>query len=420
MSMEIVGQAQTAITAVGYTRESITFVMFLIFTGTAVLSTVALYARQSLLVAYIILGMILGHFGLSMVNDAELIKQIGDIGIIFLLFLLGLSLNPFELIKMLGEMSWIALFSSLIFGVVGFVVAYLFGVSIYGSVIVGVAMMFSSTIVGLKLLPTTVLHHRHTGEVMISLLLLQDVIAIFVLMILQLIQEGHQGLWLRMGGLFFGFPFLLCFAYLFQKFVLLKLFTRFDSFREYIFLLSIGWCLAMAQAATMVGLSPEIGAFIGGVSIATHPISQFISENLRPLRDFFLVMFFFTVGAQFNLPNVGSVILPALVLSALMMLVKPYTFRFLLQRAGETKGVAWEVGVRLAQASEFSLLIAYLASSMGFVGHHNGHGSEAALQGLNASDLIQAVTIITFVLSTYWVVFRFPSPIAMSDRLRMD
>lgn len=390
----------------GTDTDSITFIIFVIFTGTAILSTLALYTRQSLLIAYIALGMILGPFGLGFITNSELISQTGNIGIIFLLFLLGLNLDPRELIKMLKEISWVALVSSLVFGIIGFAVAMAYKIPVNESIIVGAAMMFSSTIVGLKLLPTTVLHHRHTGDVMVSLLLLQDIIAIVVLLVLQGIQDSAFSI-TDVARISVGFPALIVFAYFFQRFVLIRLIAKFDRFKEYIFLLSIGWCLAMAEAANAVGLSAEIGAFIAGVSIAANPISLYISENLKPLRDFFLVMFFFTVGAGFNIRAFPSIAIPALVLAGLMMLVKPYTFRFLLQRYGEPKRVSWEVGVRLAQVSEFSLLIAYLAQQSKLIGQY-------------ASDLIQAVTILTFIVSTYWVVFKFKTPVAVSDRLRRD
>ena len=127
----------------------------------------------------------LGPWGLKLVADASLAKQIGDVGIIFLLFLLGLHLQPQNLLHMLKKVSLVALVSSIAFITMGFCIGRIFGFSYAESLIVGAAMMFSSTIIGLKLLPTTILHHQHTGEVMISVLLMQDLIAIAVLLLLQ-------------------------------------------------------------------------------------------------------------------------------------------------------------------------------------------------------------------------------------------
>ena len=98
---------------------TITYIMFLIFAGTAVLSTMALFTRQSLLVAYIALGAILGPWGLKLVSSTDIIEQAGDIGIIFLLFLLGLDLQPQNLFHSLRKMSLITLSSSIIFFLIG-------------------------------------------------------------------------------------------------------------------------------------------------------------------------------------------------------------------------------------------------------------------------------------------------------------
>ena len=387
-------------------NETIMHVIFLIFTGTAILSTVALLTRQSLLVAYIALGAILGPWGLKLVKDSALIKQTGDIGIIFLLFLLGLHLQPQNLLHSLRKMNLVTLTSSFIFWMTGFVISYLFGYTITESVLIGITMMFSSTIIGLKLLPTTILHHQHIGELMISILLLQDIVAIAALLILQGIADRAVAVQ-QIVLVVFAFPVLLLVGYLFEHFILSRLLKLFDKVHEYIFILSIGWCLSMAEIAHLMGLSEEIGAFIAGVAVANNPISLYIAESLKPLRDFFLVIFFFTIGAGFNFGYLNQVIMPALTLATFMLVMKPFIFRWLLQTTGEAKAIGWEVGVRLGQISEFSLLVIFLAL-------------QAKLVTPNTSYMVQAATIITFIVSCYWVVIRYPTPIAVSDKLRRD
>jgi predicted Kef-type K+ transport protein len=118
-------------------------------------------------------------------------------------------------------------------------------------------------------------------------------------------------------------------------------------------------------------------------------------------------MFFFAVGATFNLHYLSIVILPAVLLAGVLLIIKPFAFRFLLQQVGEAKSVAWEVGVRLGQISEFSLIIAYV-------------GMDYHLISDITANCIQAASILSFVVSSYWVVMRFPTPVAMSDRLRRD
>lgn len=379
---------------------------FLIFCGAAVLATVALYGRQPLLVAYIALGALLGPSGFGLTPDVALITDISHIGIIFLLFLLGLDMQPAALARVFRQITHVAVISSLIFAAAGYGIARTFGFTPIEALIVGAAMMFSSTIIGIKLLPTTVLHHRHTGELMVGLLLLQDMIAILVLVALLGSRSGDfEGGALLLSLL--ALPLLIALAVVFVRLVLMRLIQRFDRFHEYIFLLAIGWCLGLAELAALMKLSPEIGAFVAGVSIASSPISQYIAISLKPLRDFFLILFFFSLGGSFDLGVLGSIYVAAIVLSLLMLAAKPLVFRFLLGRLSETPALAWDVGLRLGQNSEFSLLIAYMAAGFGMIGKE-------------ASHLIQATAIITFVASSYIVVLNCPNPIAISDRLRRD
>lgn len=386
--------------------DPLIYSFFLIFTSAAVLATLALFTRQPMIVAYIVVGVILGPSVTSFISDPTLISSIAQIGIIFLLFLLGLDMQPNKLIVMLRQATLVGLGSSIVFLGVGFSVTLLFGYTTQESLIVGLAMMFSSTIIGIKLLPTTVLHHRHTGELVVSLLLIQDFIAIIVLLVLGGGLLTHNDLQtLVIAGI--ALPLLILFAFVFVKYVLLPLLLKFDAFHEYIFLMALGWCLGLAEVARLSGLSLEIGAFLAGISLATSPIAMYMANNLKPLRDFFLVLFFFSLGAGFRFELLGDIILPALVLTVGVLAFKPIVFRFLLHRVSESIPLAWEIGFRLGQISEFSLLIAFVASS-------------GALIGAEASHLIQATAILTFLASSYIVVLRYPTPIAVSERLRRD
>lgn len=387
--------------------ESIVFTVFLIFSGAAIVSTAVLYTRQSLLVAYILLGAFIGPWGLSLVPDIKVVQEVGEVGILFLLFLLGLHLQPQNLYHMLKNVTWVALISSLVFFAMGYVVGMFFNYSATECFIIGISLMFSSTIIGLKLLPTTILHHQHTGEVMISVLLMQDLIAIVVLILLKGASDSKglnvQDILIVIGAL----PALVIFAFLVEKFILIRLLAKFDTTKEYVFLLSVGWCLGVAQLATCMKLSEDIGAFVAGVSLAASPISLYIAESLKPLRDFFLVMFFFSIGATFNFSYASAVILPALLLAILMLVAKPLLYWLLLKRTGENSQVSLEVGVRLGQASEFSLLVGALALG-------------SAIISVQAANLIQATTILTFIASSYIVVLRYPTPIALTDKMRKD
>ena len=386
--------------------ESILFTFFMVFSGAALIATLALAARQSLLVAYILLGMLLGPWGMEQVNSTNMLTELSHVGVIFLLFLLGLNLHPQQLLRLLRPTVLVTAGSSLLFFIIALAVTLLFEFSLREALIVAAAMIFSSTILGLKLLPTTQLHHQHIGALIISILLLQDIIAIIILLLI-----GAGG---SEGGLLFDIArivLLLPLAVLLglggARYVLLPLIRRYDTIREYLFLLAIGWCLGFAELSSWLGLSAEIGAFIAGVSLAANPISTFIAENLKPLRDFFLVLFFFSLGATFDPGMLGQLWWPALLLTLLMLLFKPLVFKGLLVKTGETTAMAQEVGVRLAQVSEFSLFIAVLAEQSGVLGER-------------AAYLIKLITLMSFILSSYWIMLRYPTPIAVSDKLRRD
>lgn len=383
---------------------SIFFTIFLIFSGAAVIATIALFARQAMIVAYIVLGLMLGPSLLDWVGNAELLQKFADIGIVFLLFLLGLNLHPQKLIALLREATVVTFVSSFIFALFGTLIAYAFGFVLSEAIIIGSTLMFSSTIIGLKLTPTTELHHRHTGEIIISILLLQDFIAIILLIVLQA-SGSKNALVMQLGMLIVSLVGVTIFAYLMERFVLIPLIRRFDKIQEYIFLLAIGWCLGMSELASHVGLSHEIGAFIAGVAIATNRISLFIAESLKPLRDFFLIIFFFAIGAAIDVSQLTSVMVPGLILALVMLLGKPLVFGWLLRYEGENAKQATEIGFRLGQGSEFAFLIMVLSLQLQLIGPQ-------------ASALIQLATLISFIISTYFVVFRYPTPIAVSDKLR--
>jgi Kef-type K+ transport system membrane component KefB len=385
---------------------SVIFSIFLIFAGAAVLATVALYARQAMIIAYIFVGVILGPSGAGFIDDASWIEDVSEIGIMFLLYLLGINMLPQQLWKMLGEALQVTVLSCLAFTLIGVAIAFAFGFVWHEALLIGGTMMFSSTIIGLKLLPTTTLHHQHTGQIIISVLLLQDLFAILVLLIIQGYGVSDNPL-LGVAREFVALPLLIAVAYVLERWMIEPLLRRFDQIQEYIFLLVIAWCLGIAELAAALGLTHEIGAFIAGVALASCPASMFIAESLRPLRDFFLILFFFSLGARFDPSMMLEILAPGLTLAGVLLIAKPAIFKLLLIRAGERRRVSGEIGARLGQVSEFSLLIAVLAFESGIIAER-------------ASYVIQFATLLTFIASSYWIVMKHPTPMAVRDSLRRD
>ncbi|MCP8352002.1 cation:proton antiporter [Candidatus Synchoanobacter obligatus] len=374
------------------------FIMFAIFFGAAVLSTFALFSRQSLMIAYILLGILLGPWGVNIIPDASMVEEIGNTGVIFLLFLLGLHLDPMNMLYSLKRTSWVTIASAVLFLTFGYGIGMAFGLSSLDSIVLGLSMMFSSTIISLKLLPSGLVHNTRIGEFMIGVLLIQDLIAMMALLMIPGLGGNETGG--SIGLTILGLPFLILVAFTVEKVVLSPLFDQFERNREYLFLLAIAWCLGMAQLSEVMSLSHEMGAFIAGVAVASDSrVSLYLAKSLEPLRDFFLVMFFFSVGAMYDFSLVNEIYMTVCVLVVAMLLFKPYVFRILMVQVGEPKPLGWELGSRLGQGSEFSLLMVKVAIGAG------------VLSAVGAS-VIQGFTVLSFILSSFYVVREYPTSVS--------
>ena len=385
--------------------DTIIFELSVIIVGAALLGTLFLYAKQPIVIAYIVLGIVIGPHGMALIRRTDHIEQISHFGVILLLFLIGLHLQPRKLIQLFKRTSVLTLGTSALFGGVSLLFGLLLGFDIHSACILGASMMFSSTVVSLKLIPTTTLHHKRTGEVMTSVLLLQDVLAILV--ILFVAGEKNGNVLMTFGLLSTKFSLLCLLSFLGVRYIMLPLLTKFDVVQEYTFVATLSWCLLWAEIAHLFGLSYELGAFVAGLSIASSKVALVIAEHLKPLREFFLILFFFAIGAKLNLRMDPGLLLAAIVFGIVLVPLKALVFRFAFRRSGESPALSRELAVRLAQSSEFSLLVAFAAVSIGVL------STEKAM-------VIQVSTIITFVLSTYWVVLKYHTPISRSSVLRED
>ncbi len=378
----------------------------LIYFGASILATLFLYLKQPIILSYIVLGMLIGPYGVIFLVQAEHVEQISHFGIILLLFLIGLNMHPDKLYSLFRKVFFITLTSSFFFAATISLLVYSFSFPLFDCILTGLALMFSSTVISLKLIPTSDLHHNRIGEIMLSVLLLQDILAIILLLFVGG-ENTDISINIFIPLLLLKTLALILIAFFCAKYLILHLFEKFCQIQEYIFVISLGWCLFIAEVSVQLGLSYEIGAFIAGVSIAISPIALVIAEKLKPLREFFLILFFFAIGAQFNLGASIPVLFPAITIAIAVIILKPLCFYFIFQRSGEKKETAKELSLRLGQGSEFSLLVAYTA-----------YLQQNILQ--ETSYLIQLTVLITFIVSTYVVVYNYATPISSSSENRRD
>jgi len=277
----------------------------------AVFSYLAILTKQPIIVAYIFCGVLFGPSLLRFVKDIDFITAVSRLGIMLLLFLAGIVLHPRHLVRLFRRTSIVTLGGSLVSFLLVFAYASLFNFTLTENIYIALALMFSSTILVVKLLPTTKLHHGKIGAICIGILIAQDLLAIMVLVLMRGFTNGAFT-YLNIGLLVLKFVFLTAVTFLFEQFVLRKVLAQVDRFHETIFIISLAWCFGIAWLSNRLGLSFEIGAFLAGVALARHPISLFVSEQLKPLRDFFLVMFFFVLGAKINLSILPQIFMPVL------------------------------------------------------------------------------------------------------------
>ncbi len=387
--------------------ETVFIEISLIIIACAVLSWIALLLRQPIIIAYLAGGLLIGSSGLGWIKDTAFIDEISRIGVTLLLFLAGIVLHPRRLKELFRQTILLTLTNSILCGIVCTLFCRLWGFGLLESLFIGIPLIFSSTILVLKLIPTTALHHKRMGAYCIAILIAEDLLAIAILIFIGIHTAETQNTLLPWLLLPLKSVTLLALVFLIEQFLLRRIMTRCERFIETLTLLALGWCLGVAVCAEWLGLSCEIGAFIAGVALARSPAAYFLSEQLKPFRDFFLVFFFFVLGTRLDPAAAKEIALPALLLCLLMMALKYGCFRYLFQRVGESKAFAHETGTRLAQASEFSLIMVMVELRAGLL-------SETAFQ------LVQFVTIFSIVLSSYLVVSRFPSPLATNPKLKQD
>ncbi|TYB31681.1 MAG: cation:proton antiporter [Candidatus Mcinerneyibacterium aminivorans] len=378
--------------------DNIILELSIIFVGSALLATIFLKLKQPVILSYIFLGMLIGPWGFKLINNPAQIEKISHFGIILLLFLLGLDLQPAKLIKLFKKTALITLVSNFFFMGIVFGILQIFGFTALNSAVAGIALMFSSTVICVKLINTNTLHHKYIGEMIISILLIQDILAILSIII---IKSGKlENAILDSLFLILKLIGLILLAYLVVKFLILKIVKKYDTVHEYVFIVSLGWCLLVAEIAKVLGLSYEIGAFIAGVSLAISPLALFILDRLKPLRNFFLVLFFFSIGANYDFLLTRNIILPGIIIVIVLTLIKPMVYYFGFNILREDKKISKELGFRLGQSSEFALIIAYTALQINIITD-------------STSYLIQFVTITTFIISTFIVMKKYKTPISL-------
>jgi Kef-type K+ transport system membrane component KefB len=363
----------------------------IIVLATLVASIMRLF-KQPLVVGYILTGLLLTPFLLQYPQAAHTLETFSELGVAILLFIVGLHLSPYE-VKSFGKGAVkVGILQILVTSGLGFLLSRVLGYPIISSMYLAAAVTFSSTIIVLKTLTDRQELEKLYGRIAIGVLLLQDLVAALLLIWIASSANGNTG-----AGSFllpFVYGSLLTAALIFISLkVLPKVFDFFAKSKELLFLFSLAWGFGLATLFHFLGLSIEIGALIAGIALSLSPYSIEISSKLKPLRDFFVVMFFILIGSHVVISDLVKLWLPLLVLTVFVLLLKPLIIMLAMGFAGRYKKKTSFMGaISLAQISEFSLIVALLGAKVGHIGEE-------------VLSLITLLAVISIAASTYYMMF---------------
>lgn len=347
--------------------------------------------KQPLIIGHIITGFLVGRYALSLFHSLETIELFGHLGIAFLLFSVGLGLNPRSL-RQYGLAAIVNTFGQVVLtGAAGVAVSLLLGYNLVTALYIGVAISFSSTVIVLKLLADKGDLDKLYVKISIGSLLLQDLVAIILLFVIPVI-SGSAGFGLglikTLGlGLAAGVG-----VFAFSHYVIGALHPYLTKSQELLFLFANAWAIGVAILFSHLGFSLEGGALLAGVALASLPSSHEISAHLSPLRDFFIVAFFILLGTRMVVSDFDGLLLPALVLSLFVLLINPLIQLVVMGALGYRKKTSFQTGMMSAQISEFSLILVGLGVSLGQV-------------SASVLTVITMVGIITIFISTYLIYY---------------
>jgi len=323
----------------------------------AFLTSVFRFLKQPAILAYILTGIIIGPLGFLNIRNPDFIQTLAQLGITFLLFTLGLEIR----IKDFTSISKVALIVSAVqisFSfLAGYIISLLFGLNAQSAIYIGIAVTFSSTVIVIKLISEKRELHSLHGKIAIGVLLIQDFLAIAILIFLsgfnpQLVIVEPFAKFAQIaikGAILFGAVWYL------GSNVFPKLVEKLARSTETLFLASIAWVFGLAALVSSVGFSVEIGGFLAGLALANSIANYQIIARARILQDFFIILFFVLLGIQMAFGNILSVLAIAIVLSAIVLIVKPFIVMIIMGILGFKKRTSFLTGVSLGQVSEFQL-----------------------------------------------------------------
>lgn len=369
--------------------EEVFFEVGIILIIAALFSMVIYRLRQPLILAYILTGVVAGPSVLSLANNSEIFEIMSKIGVAFLLFTVGLGLN-WKSVKDVGGIALATGVGQVLFtSVVGFFIGLLLKFDPVTSAYLSVALAFSSTIIIVKLLMDKEDLDALYGRISVGFLLVQDFIAMLILLALSGLRSGFALQDIFTNTLMKGIVIVPIFWFISAK-ILPRVLHYVSKSQELLFIFAVAWCLLVANVLAYFGFGVEVGALIAGITLSTSVYVQEIIARIKPLRDFFLVMFFIVLGTHLGLEHVAGMLVPMAVFSLYILIVNPLIVLFIMRSLGYHPRTGFLAGTTVAQISEFSFIVIGAGIAAGHL-----HDSILAL--------VTVIGIITIAASYYLI-----------------
>jgi Kef-type K+ transport system membrane component KefB len=369
--------------------EELFFEIGLVLIIAAALSMIVYRFRQPLIVAYILTGILAGPGLLALTVSPEIFDVMSQIGVAFLLFTVGLGLN-WRGVKDVGGIALATGVGQVLFtSIAGFIISLLLGFEPITSAYIGVAFAFSSTIIIIKLLMDKEDLDSLYGRISVGFLLVQDFVAMLILLGLGAIGTGASIENIFLTTILKAVILIPIFWVISSK-LLPPTLKYVAKSQELLFIFSVAWCFLVAGILVFLGFGIELGALIAGITLSTSVYYREINARIRPLRDFFLIIFFIVLGTRLGLDSLSATMVPAFILSGFVLIGNPLIVMFIMRLLGYHPRTGFLCGTTVAQISEFSFIVIIAGIAV-------GHVNESILA------LSTAVGIITITASSYLI-----------------
>ncbi len=361
----------------------------LILATATVVSLVVRLLKQPLLVAYIATGLIVGPSLFDLISDISALEFLGSFGAAMLLFIVGLQINLRQ-IKNIGRSVLIIGLSQIAISLlVIYPLLIVVGIDSSPAAYLALGLSFSSTILVLKILADLKETSKLQGQLAVGFLLVQDILAAVVLLAIPNEAEALVGL-KDSGWLFLNAIMVALVIYVVARFVIKPVSGFVNRSVELLFLVSLAWGFGIAAIFKELGLSVEIGALVAGLTLASSGFSKEIGPRLRPIRDFFIIIFFAALGLRLDLGNSLQLLPLAALLTFVVVVLKPMIILLLSMLLGYTRRTSFKFSLAMGQVSEFSIILV-------LIGAQNGSINNRLL------NMFVMVTLLSFMISTYFM-----------------